>query len=500
MKRFLILCLVLCLAATGVCAAAQAESASQKVSIASWDAGNWGNDALATYLEERFHIKFNFIGLSTVDFVEKINIMATGDTLPDLFMYPGYSGLISTVIKWANEDVIKPLPEDLSAYPHVKELMDTYDFMKINGRHYFIPRTTFSDPANSYYTPALWVRKDWMNNLGITEMPTTLEGFYELMWRFTYDDPDGNGKQDTFGVTPGIGLEWIFYAHGIDISGYIIEDGQYIPGMLSKRCAEAVEYIKRLYDNGLIDPDFATITLADSENNFAAGRAGVCYLVGEASPFQYVSLAKLAAVKSDFEAETDLDVLPPPSAEGYDYLCQQNYNFFCGMMFSANVSDEKMASCLALYDFFLSDEGVAFGRYGVEGISFEWVDGERQSLVTNAFLKDLADVQPSYQIARIASWDTDGAWENPEILPVYSALAQRVRDLYGPHMNEWKPEIDFLQLPAKENFSVSDYFWSSIYKIILGGTEDVAAAWEPVRQTMLNNRGGQKLIDELNAQ
>ncbi len=323
MKRLLALCLAVCLVLTGSLTAALADDARYTISIASWDAGAWGNDALATYLEDRFNIDLEFIGLSTVDFAEKINIMAIGETLPDIFMYTGYSGNQATVIKWAEDEVVKALPDDLSAYPNLKALMDRYDFMKIDGKHYFIPRTTFSNPDNTYYTPALWVRRDWMTNLGVTEAPDTLEGFYDLMYRFTYDDPDGNGKQDTFGVTPGIGLEWVFSAFGIDINGYILEDGQYIPGMLSKRVPEVISFIQRMYRDGLIDPDFATISLADSENNFAAGRCGVCYLVGEASPFQYVTLSKLAAVKSDFNAETDLDVLPPPHAEGCEYLASR---------------------------------------------------------------------------------------------------------------------------------------------------------------------------------
>jgi len=493
-----IICLAFCLLLLFLSmGGAGADSERYTITIANWDAGNWGNDALADYLRERFNVDFKFIGLSTVDYIEKLNIMATGDTLPDIFMHPGYSGYTGTMLKWIEEDVIKALPDDLSPWPSLKKRMDTYSFMKVGGRHYFLPRTTFSNPDNSYFTPALWVHKDWMTALGIKEFPTTLEGFYDLAYKFTYDDPDGNGKQDTFGVTPGLGLEWVFSAYGIDLSGFILEDGQYIPGMLSKRCPEAIKFIKRMYDDGILDKDFATISLADSENNFASYRSGVCYLVGEAGPFQYVALAKLAAVKDDFNGETDLSVLPPPHADGYAYLCQQNYNFFSGLMFDAGISNAKMERCLDLLEFLLSEEGINFGRFGVEGISYNWVDGERKSLVTNSFIRSLFDVQPTYQIVRIVSWDTDGAWVNPEVKPEYSALAMRVRDLYGPYMNEWKPEIDFKLTPTKQIINLGEYFWSSIYKIILNNS-DVDAEWAVVRDVMFNNKNGQKLIDEIN--
>ena len=64
------------------------------------------------------------------------------------------------------------------------------------------------------------------------------------------------------------------------------------------------------------------------------------YLVGESSPMQYVALAKLAAVNQGFNAATDLDMLPPPEAEGKTYTCTQNYNFAQGTMFNSDLSDE----------------------------------------------------------------------------------------------------------------------------------------------------------------
>ncbi len=43
-------------------------------------------------------------------------------------------------------------------------------------------------------------RKDWADNLGI-ETPKTIDEFYEMLRAFTEDDPDGNGKNDTIGLT-----------------------------------------------------------------------------------------------------------------------------------------------------------------------------------------------------------------------------------------------------------------------------------------------------------
>jgi putative aldouronate transport system substrate-binding protein len=476
-------------------------SVHHEIRIGMWDSARWGkNDEIGRYIEEKLNITIVPITLSTVDYIEKLSISAAGGTLPDMFMHPGYSGYSNMLVKWVNEDVVKALPGDLSDYPHLDKLMKDYEFFKQDGRHYYIPRTVFTDPENAYYTPALWVRSDWMRNVGVTEMPTTLDGLYSLLEKFTYNDPDGNGRDDTYGVTPGLGLDWVFFAHGIDISGYILEDGLWIPGMLSKYNAEPIKFIKKMYDNGILDRDFATMRLADSENNFCAGRCGVIYLVGESSPMQYVSLAKLASVNRDFNAQTDLGILPPPSAEGRDYLSTQNYNFAQGTMFNSRISDAKLARCLTLYDYLLSDEGITLGRFGVEGISFKMEDGA----IVPTLPKDSAgndrwigDIYPTVTITRTARWDVDGAWVSPDIRPEFVTLAQRVRDLYGPKMNAKNPGIDFMSTPAKDRWNITEFFWERVYQMVLN-SNDIDASWEDLRTTLLNDRNGQKLINEIN--
>ncbi len=475
-------------------------SVSYDIKIGMWDCAKWGNDDIGRHIEEKFNIKIVPVALSTVDYIEKLNISAAGDTLPDMFMHPGYSGYTSTLTKWVSEDVVKALPEDLSAYPNLKKVMDSYDYLKQNNAHYFVPRTVFTDPANSYYTPALWVRKDWMRNLGIDTAPTTLDGLYDMLSRFTTDDPDKNGKNDTYGVTPGLNLEWVFFAHGIDISGYIEEDGQWIPGVLSKHNAEPIKFIQKMYRNDVLDKDFATMKLADSENNFCSGRAGMVYLVGESSPMQYVALAKLAAVNKGFDAKNDLDMLPPPEVPGKNYTCTQNYNFAQGTMFNGGLSDEKLARCLSLYDYLLSEEGVTLGRIGVENISFKKEGEKTVSLLptdSTGQEKWLGDVYPTSQIYRVARWDADGAWVSPDIQPEFVALAQKVKDLYGPKMNKKNPEIDFKSTPAKDRWNVSEYFWENVFNMVLN-SDDIDASWTSFRNTLLTEKNGQKLIDEIN--
>ncbi|MDR3146706.1 MAG: extracellular solute-binding protein, partial [Treponema sp.] len=57
-----------------------------------------------------------------------------------------------------------------------------------NGKLYSLPMS--GDPASNVYI--LWVRKDWLDKLGLQPPRTALQ-FYDVAKAFTEQDPDGNG-------------------------------------------------------------------------------------------------------------------------------------------------------------------------------------------------------------------------------------------------------------------------------------------------------------------
>ena len=74
----------------------------------------------------------------------------------------------------------------------------------------------------SWGSRTLFVRKDWMEKLGIDD-PQTAEEFIEMCVRFVTDDPDGNGEDDTLGFT--LRAIWPFQSQTF---GYGYTDGSWI--------------------------------------------------------------------------------------------------------------------------------------------------------------------------------------------------------------------------------------------------------------------------------
>ncbi|MFR6331699.1 MAG: extracellular solute-binding protein [Eisenbergiella sp.] len=95
-------------------------------------------------------------------------------------------------VKAIDEDIEKYMPDRL------KEIYDKYPqtFYPVikDGKTYGIACTPFLTEGQ-----VMIIRQDWLDKLGL-KAPTTLDEFEEVIRAFTEQDPDGNGKKDTYGL------------------------------------------------------------------------------------------------------------------------------------------------------------------------------------------------------------------------------------------------------------------------------------------------------------
>ncbi|GAA0137445.1 extracellular solute-binding protein [Paenibacillus sp. YSY-4.3] len=87
-----------------------------------------------------------------------------------------------------------------------------------NGEHYAIPILDYDYNSD----PMMWIRVDWLETVGLSP-PATLSELEEVLEAFTRQDPDGNGKDDTFGLAVSLGnaistwmadISWVFGMYG----------------------------------------------------------------------------------------------------------------------------------------------------------------------------------------------------------------------------------------------------------------------------------------------
>lgn len=166
----------------------------------------------------------------------------------------------------------------------------------------------------------LWIRRDWINKLGL-EMPKTMEDLYNVMVAFRDQDPDGNGQNDTLGMvfhnnflSVGLGdATGVFNGFGAYPEQWI-DDGS---GKLEYGVAEAdtnkeaLNYLAKLYQEGLIAQDFSSNDETKGTEPAAAGKAGIQY-----GQMWNANWPLNATIQNDPEA--DWVAVPMPTADGSD--------------------------------------------------------------------------------------------------------------------------------------------------------------------------------------
>ena len=116
---------------------------------------------------------------------------------PDLF--PVYDTTLandlieSGRVKEVTEDIAKYMPARLKEI--YKQYPTTFNPVVRDGKVYGMAIS-----PNLTEGQVMLIRQDWLDSLGL-EAPTTIDEFESVIAAFTNEDPDGNGKNDTYGFT-----------------------------------------------------------------------------------------------------------------------------------------------------------------------------------------------------------------------------------------------------------------------------------------------------------
>lgn len=173
------------------------------------------------------------------------------------------AGLIEDLTESYNNCISDRIRKMYESYGDSLKDMVTYD-----GKIMALPETNITDGPN-----LVWLRKDWMDKLGLSE-PHTIDDVVNIVKHFISEDPgnngeDASGKPNTVGlavdtdVTGECGysseflLDIIFACFGAYPKQWIMnDDGEIVYGSVTDEAKEALSYINSLYNQGVIDNDF----------------------------------------------------------------------------------------------------------------------------------------------------------------------------------------------------------------------------------------------------
>jgi putative aldouronate transport system substrate-binding protein len=130
------------------------------------------------------------------------------------------------------------------------------------------------------------IRQDWLDKLGM-KLPKTIDEFYTAVKAFTLNDPDGNGKADTYGMTSsGVwNIQDIFQSfdaatNNVGDNAFTIDPNdslRWVDNMLKPGMVDALNWLADCYANGYLDKETFTNTGNDMRTRMASGKYGSNY-------------------------------------------------------------------------------------------------------------------------------------------------------------------------------------------------------------------------------
>jgi putative aldouronate transport system substrate-binding protein len=334
-----------------------------------------------TYLEETFNVELDVQIFERSTWTEQLGLKLASGEIPDMFQPTDYNGKVHF-----DQRIIAPFDLQFikdnapNWFEKTLQFNETYDCqLWAQGRF---------DGENNYVIPGmqfLWIspwameiRKDWMDNVGISSVPKTLPEFEELLEKFTYGDPDGNGKDDTYGILIEgkddlVGsLQFVFTAYGAaPFHRSVMVGDKPVEAYRHPGYKLAVKKIAEWYEKGYLDPEFVTIDWTTKLNHYATGKVGVFettwYRVLN-YPDDYRNAVKTSG------AET-IWVRPPAGPSGtYGYPVNDPVTGV--YVFGQHLTDEptKWKKMLEMMDRIGSDLDVYTALNGQEGMHFDITD------------------------------------------------------------------------------------------------------------------------------
>jgi len=145
----------------------------------------------------------------------------------------------------------------------------------------------------------LLVRKDWLDNVGLG-VPKTMDEFYTVAKAFRENDPNKNGKKDTWGFAASnelggpifCDLAGFFNGYGAFINTWVEKNGALVWGTVQPEAKDALLMLQKMYKEDIISKDFTIKTCWEVADLIVSEDVGMFFGVFWAPLFKVIDNIK----------------------------------------------------------------------------------------------------------------------------------------------------------------------------------------------------------------
>lgn len=345
------------------------------IDIPVYDRGQEGVPAIGenyweTWIQENFgdayNITVNFVPITRSDVLTSYSLLAAADDLPTILMEYDYP----KQAQWAADGYLTTYDIDEFAqiaptyYNRMVEL-GQIQYTEMNGECYFA--LAERPYYNTNYTNVTFYRKDWLDQLGLTEYPRTWaeekDMLQQLVDKGICEHPLGGQMITGAGVDQNYAYR-SFPLDGENWAGY----GDYaIPALGDAANKALLKRVNEQYNLGFIDPEYFTTDTETAKANFINGKS-----------IQFADYigAEMAWVTSFYEQNPDAELAVKVTknvadTEGGTVPAYRANNPF-GMMigFSSQATEDEIKAAMMYMEWMTQEENLFTMQWGFEGDNY----------------------------------------------------------------------------------------------------------------------------------
>ncbi|OUM93796.1 MAG: hypothetical protein A9Z00_02425 [Thermobacillus sp. ZCTH02-B1] len=326
-------------------------------------------------INKRANVKLHFEWVPNSSYTDKFNITLASGKLPTIIYVPdvknpNFVNAVRAGAFWEVGEKMKNYPYLSLANPVIMQNSS------IDGKNYGVYRGRALGRNGINY------RKDWLENLGL-EPPKTIDDFYNMLKAFKEQDPDGNGKDDTYGM---VLVKWTGqWASGFDIiklwfgapNKWGVVDGKLVPEHETPEYLEALRFMKKLYDEGLINQDFAVFDSAKWNDPVVNGQAGVIVDVTDNAARLDDAIHRMLAEQGKDQPDVHFvdNMIGVVGDHGLRALPTSGFAGLLAIPKSSVKTEEELDRVLAFLDKMNEPEMQTLANFGIEGVHYTVEDG-----------------------------------------------------------------------------------------------------------------------------
>lgn len=434
-------------------------------------------------LQERTGTKLTFTWVPENIYTDKMISAIAAGTLPKVVQVKAVDLKHPSVVNSIRAGSFWEIGPYLERYPYISKYMNP-EIMK-NG-------SFFGNDYGLYWERPLsrqgvQYRKDWLDRLGLKE-PRTLDELYMVMRAFTYEDPDGNGKQDTYGMVDRNDLVFGSFKNLATYfgapNGWGLSDGRLVPDFMTPEYMDTMRFVKKLYDEHMINADFTVTSKVQQEERFIKGEAGMMISNLLAASIQ----ERMRKVNPDGEIDIQNRIRGPQGDRVW------GGTGFGGLFLfpkSSIKTEAELQEVLGFFDKTLSEDVNNLISYGMKGRHY--------SLLINGTVKIMPDtksirereVEPYANALRTADIRYLQLSETNAVQDKINRMVEDNKSISVPDLSA--PLVSPTQ--AERGAELQTIISDATYRFILGQLSEAEFAQELERW---KKSGGSAIIEELN--